>query len=314
MSHRSAHVSRLLAGTLFAASLALLPGPEPAGAAGISPPPTPDELKHATYTGIGTVPIRLSGGSYAGPPYVSGGASRQRVELLDSAPCAGDLNGDGTAESVVFLSEENGGTATMLHMAVMGRTNGAVATIAAVPVGERVSVRSVKLENSQITLEILQAGPKDPACCPSELVTRTWMLERVGLVESGTRKRTGVLKLATVEGVEWLLRPGSLPSPPGAPVVSLRFDRERISGDAGCNRYAGSAAPAGLPGELTLKAVKATNRECPAAVMNQEQQFLQALRRTVRYGFYLGDLALTWQKEDGSLGLLRFALGKKADR
>ncbi len=279
-----------------------------AGAASPSAPLTMTELKNATYTGIDTTPITLVDGRYEGAPYVPGGNSRQRLELLDSQPAAGDLNADGTDETVVFLTENNGGTDSCLYMAVMGREKGTIVTLGAVRLGERLSVRAVSVEKRQITLELLQYGAKDAACCPSELATRSWSMEGVNLVELVTRKRPGTLSLATLSGGDWLFR-GFDPLHPAqvASGATLLFQKEQISGASGCNRYIGSAAATKVPGTVTLKAIKVTNTDCGTKVMSDEQRYLDALRRVSRFGYFVGDLLLSWQKEDGSLGTMRFS-------
>ena len=279
----------------------------------ISPPPTLDELKNTLVTGIDTNPIKLVNGVFEGPPYVPGGASRQRIELLDSHPVTGDLNGNGNYETVVFLSEDDGGTGSCLYMAVMGRANGKIVTIATVRLGDRLSVRSMLIDRGQISLDLLQYGAKDAACCPSELVTRTWSLQGTNLVERVVKKRPGTLTLATLSGSGWIFRGfDSKRATQGSVDTVLIFDKDRISGSAGCNRYLGYATATKIPGELTLKASKTTNSECEAKVMKDEERYLQALRQVVRFGYYLGDLTLSWKHEDGSLGIMRFAPRKTA--
>jgi heat shock protein HslJ len=264
--------------------------------------------------GIDTNPIKLTNGVYEGLPYVPGGAARQRIELLDGQPATGVLNGDGDNETVVFLSEQRGGTSTDLYMALMGRVKGRIITLATVRLGDRISVRSIRIDKEQVSLDLLQSGAKDAACCPSELVTRTWSLERTGLVERVVKKRPGTLALKTLEGVQWVFR-GSIPQQAaGEAEATLVFEKDRISGAAGCNRYLGYAATTKVPGELTLKAIKSSNGECGGSAMRYEDQYLEALRQVVRFGFFLGDLTLSWQKADGSLGTMRFAPRKAPAR
>lgn len=277
-------------------------------------PPTLDELKNTLITGIDTTPTKLVNGVFEGPPYVPGGASRQRIELLDSRPVTGDLNGDGTYETIVFLSEDNGGTGACLYMAVMGRAKDKIVTIATVRLGDRLGVRSIFIDKGRIFLDLLQYGAKDAACCPSELVTRTWSLIGTGLVERVSKKRPGTLTLATLSGSGWIFRgfDDSKQATPGSADTVLVFEKDRISGSAGCNRYLGYATATKIPGELTLKASKTTNSECEVKVMKDEERYLQALRQVVRFGFYLGDLTLSWKNEDGRLGIMRFAPRKAA--
>ena len=271
-------------------------------------PPTLDELKNAIFTEIDTSPIKLVNGVFEGPPYVPGGACRQRIELLDGEPVTGDLNGDGVDETLVFLREDDGGTATYLYMAIMGRTQGKIVTIATVRLGDRLGIRSILIDKGEVSLGLLQFGVKDSACCPSELVTRVWSLDRTGLVEHVVKKKPGTLALTTQSGVEWIFR-GFDPkqTTPKLTEITLVFEKDRIRGSAGCNRYLGYAATTKVPGEMTLKASKTSNSECGVKVMSDEDRYLEALRRVARYGYYLGDLTLSWRKEDGSLGVMRFA-------
>ena len=269
--------------------------------------PTFEELQNGIFAGILPTPVKLVKGVYEGKPFVPGGATRPRVELLESQPVTGDLDGDGNAESVVFLSEESGGTATNLYMAVVSRTQGALTNSATVLVGDRVTIQSTSVEKGRIVLELLQFGSKDAACCPSELVTRTWSLARTGLVEQAVRKKPGTLSLATLSGTEWDLRGFGLnESLPGDARVTLHLEKDQLRGTAGCNRYLGSATTTKVPGEITIKASKASNHVCGGKVMAIEERYLDALRNAVRFGFYAGDLTLSWQKDDGSRGILRF--------
>ncbi len=274
----------------------------------VPPPPTLEEMRNATYTGIDTTPIKLTDGRYEREPYIPGGVIRQRIELLDGQPAIGDLDGDGVMDAVAFLSENDGGTATVLHMAVMSRIKGKIVNIATIRLGDRINIRSIAVERGQITLDLLQFGAKDAACCPSELIARVWTLERTGMVERVAKKRQGTLKLGTLEGDEWLFR-GFTPqlTQPEGTGASFLLEKDQISGSAGCNRFMGTATATKVPGVVTLKATKSTNKECGGREMKDEEEYLEAVRKTVKFGFFLGDLTLSWQKKDGSLGVMRFA-------
>jgi heat shock protein HslJ len=270
--------------------------------------PSVYELKKATYTGIYTTPVTLSKGVYEGPPFVPGAATRPRVELIDSLPLSGDLSEDGSRQAVVFLKEDSGGSATDIYMAIVVRKEGAVVNLATVRIGDRIIVRSGRIEKGRIVLEVLQHGAKDAACCPSELATRIWSLERDGLVEQVVRKRTGSLNLATLIGAEWVLGGSTMdPASSQLPDITLIFEKDRVRGSAGCNRYLGYARGTKVPGEITVKASKSLNQECAETVMLREGTYLDALRHSTRFGFYFGDLIIHWQDEEGRSGILRFA-------
>jgi hypothetical protein len=70
--------------------------------------------------------------------------------------------------------EEAGGTGEMSCLAVAGRTAGEVTNRATAPIGDRVQVRDARIEGRRIVLDVAQAGGRDAACCPGDLVTRTW--------------------------------------------------------------------------------------------------------------------------------------------
>ncbi len=116
--------------SMMAAQPCFTQEPEEAPAA-----PTLEELANATYKGVYDEPIKLEDGVYEGAPFVEGGASRPRVELVRAVRMTGDLNGDGHEESVVFLSENSGGSGVQLYVAVVGRTDGAITNLGTAIVG-----------------------------------------------------------------------------------------------------------------------------------------------------------------------------------
>lgn len=66
--------------------------------------------------------------------------------------------------------------------------------------------------------------------------------------------------------------------------TTLVFDADGgVVGSTACNRYRGPAEVTEPDGTLTFGPLATTRRACPAAVMDQEQRFLDALGRTVRY-------------------------------
>jgi heat shock protein HslJ len=77
------------------------------------------------------------------------------------------------------------------------------------------------------------------------------------------------------------------------------------SGSAGCNQYFATYAIAG--NELTVSELAFTERAClePAGVMEQEQEFLAALRGVQRFDIADGQLQL--QTADGLLLTFRAA-------
>jgi heat shock protein HslJ len=78
-------------------------------------------------------------------------------------------------------------------------------------------------------------------------------------------------------------------------------DDGRISGDAGCNRYSGTAHFQGT-GSLTIGPVAATKRGCAdPVVMRSETEFLRIFDRVRGYRLDAGDDRLSLLADDGSV-------------
>ena len=148
------------------------------------------ELLNATYAGIEAGPISLSSGGWEGEPYAGSGASRPRVGLVEDVYFTGDLNGDGVPEAVVILWRSSGGTGSNTYVAVMARQGDEIKNIDTALIGDRVKLRSGRVDEGSIILEVLQAGENDAMCCPTMLAVRTWSF-RDGQLEEGEIEVTG---------------------------------------------------------------------------------------------------------------------------
>jgi heat shock protein HslJ len=136
-------------------------------------------------------------------------------------------------------------------------------------------------------------------CCPGELVTRGWHMRPGGLEEFVDSTKSGRLSLETIAGTEWVLHNWSWNEPaPPSPEVTLAYQDGQVVGSAGCNRYFATATPGEAPGDASFGPVGATRMACPEAAMQVEDRFLQQLQATVKYGFVLGQLALTYKTGD----------------
>ena len=263
---------------------------------------------NATYIGIYAQAIKLQAGRWTGKPFVFGGASRPRVELVRDFKLAGDLDGDGREEKIVILRENSGGSGTNYYLAVLGRRDGRTINYSTVLLGDRVQLRAWRLVGEKIILDLVQAGPGDPAGCPSLKVVRSWVLgENRRLFESGTRQK-GRLSLADFQGVEWVLLQLKAGEPVSrSVVVSLRFRGRRLEGHSGCNRYFATVKENGdLPGQLTIVGISGTKKSCATPLMRLEKRYLAALTGVVGYRFVVGRLGLDWNNNREG-GLLLFA-------
>jgi heat shock protein HslJ len=281
---------------------AALVGVEGAAAAA----PSLDELANATYSGVEEGPVTLSDGAWEGEPFVAGGASRPRVTLVPDFRLAGDLDGDGSEDAAVLLTESSGGSGSVVYLAVVGRRGGVLVNLGTALVGDRVQVRAGRVANGQVGLEVVQAGPNDAACCPSQLAVRRFNLADGKLTEEAP-EMVGTLSLAGLRGSEWVLREFARGDPaPAEPEITLAFTDDGVTGSSGCNRYFGSPKAADSPGDLVFGPLGGTRKACPEPAMQLEQRYLKALGSVRKFGFAGGKLALTYRDGD-SVATLLFA-------
>ena len=267
-----------------------------------------DAVTDMTYSGIHDDDVTLTDGHWEGEPFVADGASRPAVGIIDDFMLVGDLDGDGTDEVVVFLWKSSGGSGTYIYLAVAGSRDGQQLNLATAPVGDRVQLRSGHINNGQIELDIVQQGPGDAACCPSQLARRYWRLDTAGLIESQA-DISGTLSIGELAGSEWVLVNLDLNKPlPASPRVTLDFTGGRISGSIGCNRYFASVSDGDMPGDLTLSRLGSTRMTCPPADMEVENSYLGALESVTTFGFFYGRLAFSWQHE-GNVQTMLFLSG-----
>ena len=115
---------------------------------------------------------------------------------------------------------------------------------------------------------------------------------------------------ATLEKTQWRTSginngKGGVVSSTATQLATARFEEGKISGNAGCNNFSASYTISGE--NLTIGPAMTTRKLCaePADIMEQEQQYLQALQKSHTYK--LGRDHLELRNEKGSL-LVRFAV------
>ena len=269
------------------------------------------KLGNATYSGIEDQSVTLVDGQWEGQAYVEGGASRPRVGLLKDMYFTGDLDGDGQEEMVVILWQSSGGTGSNSYIAVMKPDNDGYRNISTALLGDRVKLKSGKLESGKIILDVLQAGESDPMCCPTQLATRIWTLEDTQLME-GDMEVTGKLSLNTLEGTDWILTHINRQEPlPDDARVTLSFNAGQISGKSACNRYSAGVEEGDNPGDMLIGPTMGTRMMCPDHLMAVESLYLKALSQVASFSFYSGSLALNGQDEDGKPFSLLFKPAEK---
>ncbi len=265
--------------------------------------PSLEQLQNATYDGIYDEPVTLSDGRYAGEPFVENGAARPTVVLVEKPYLLGDLDEEPGDEAVVLLSENSGGSGAFLYLSVVGLRHDEPVNLGTIGVGDRPQVRWLGLEGSWIRLDVVEQGPDDAACCPSQLSARFWRLQDGQLVEVA-EKVHGTLSLAELAGPGWTLV-GLDPLEPLPEDIELTiiFEDGKVAGRSGCNNYFAGIEESS-PGRIKLGPAGTTRKTCAEPLMELEQRYLARLGGVKKYHFVLGKLALAWRIENGSGVLL----------
>lgn len=298
---------------LSAVAAALAPnaaqGATPATAAQPAEGPSLATLKNTTYRGIDghKRALRLSEGRWVGKPAAPGSATTPQLELVNDYVARGDLDGDGRDEAVVVLAHSPGGSGTFHYLAVVGQRKGRAVNVATTLLGDRVQVRAVRVVDRRLLVDLVQAGPEDPACCPGQTAQRAWLLKGGVLQRARSPQTPGRLSITDIGTSEWALTHWDRSEPlASGPSPTLAVNDGRLTGFAGCNRFFAEAAAGGSPGEVEVKPPGTTRRACEEAEMATETRFTQLLSRVRRFSFMPGALLLDYQLPDGNVGTMQW--------
>ena len=269
------------------------------------PPPTPtlEQVKSATVSGVFDQAITLAAGKYEGQPVEPGAASRPTAILWEPTFHTADLDGVIGSEALAMLSSNAGGSGEFVYLAVFGMRDGALANVSTVPVGDRVRLQSLWLERGKVVMDVIEAGPNDAACCPTQVSRKTFGYDN-GTFKQISSEVRGMLALSMLSANEWtLVEMGGQPLAKDLDPPLVHFEGQKLRGFAGCNRFTAPVTES-KPGEIDIGAAGAEKKACPAPQMELEQKFLAELDAVNRYSYVAGQLALTWQDGDKSGTLL----------
>ena len=138
---------------------------------------TVDVLMNATYVGVYDQPVTLTDGKYEGEPFSADSPMRPTVTMVDRLIAYGDLNGDGVEDAAVILVENSGGSGVFNYVAAVLNVGGMPVNPAVQALGDRVQIKSMVIDGSRITTEIVTQGPDDPFCCPTLLLRQTFQVQ-----------------------------------------------------------------------------------------------------------------------------------------
>jgi heat shock protein HslJ len=267
-------------------------------------PLDPKSFANLPYAGIYDQAVQLVDGVYEGEPFVAGGASRPRVELLTQLYATDDIDGDGTEDVWVLLNESSGGSGQFLYLAAVTYGTGEPRNVGTIGIGDRVDVMDLRAGGGQATLDYVAAGPEEAACCPTQMVSVVYGLAGDRLAELSRTPR-GTLSLQQLAGTTWRLAGYDSHQPLADDIlITAAFEDGRVAGSAGCNRYF-AAVEAPTPYQLKVQPGGSTRMACPPPQMAAEDRYLAALHAATQYSFVLGRLAITYNL-DGTYGTLLF--------
>lgn len=167
---------------LAAVFLAACSGPSTRPAA--TAPPTLDDVRNATVAGLFDDPVTLRDGRWEGEPYVAGGAARPTAGVIADLRVTGDLDGDGSGETVAFLWSATGGSGTRNYIAVFANDGAGVSNRSTRLIGDRVKLRQARNAGGRIEVDVVEHGPDDAMCCPTVEATRVWLYDGQQLREA----------------------------------------------------------------------------------------------------------------------------------
>jgi heat shock protein HslJ len=279
--------------------------PTAAAPAGPPPAPTLEQVKGATISGVFDQAITFADGKYEGQPFEPGAASRPTAMIWEPMVVFGDGDGSPGNEAVVLLSSNSGGSGEFVYVAVLGVRDGKLVNLGTAPVGDRAKVRNVWLEQGRIVMDLVEAGPKDAACCPTQMARKTYAMDG-GALKQSKSEALGTVTIGTLATNEWqLAQIDGQPLAAGVKPPVIHFEVSSVRGFAGCNRFTAPVKEV-TPGVIDIGPAAATKMACPPEQMELEQKFLAQLDKVNGYSFMAGQLALSWQDKSAG-GVLLFS-------
>lgn len=89
----------------------------------------------------------------------------------------GDLDGDGTLDTVVILIFDGGAAGTLYYLTPVLNAGGLPIPLQPELLGDSIFVRDLHFEGSQVIIDVDKVGADNPACCPIDSHRLTYILE-----------------------------------------------------------------------------------------------------------------------------------------
>jgi uncharacterized protein len=94
----------------------------------------------------------------------------------------GDLNGDNVDDAAIIITYNTGGSGSFISLCAVLGTSGKPFITDPILLGDRVGIKSVRIQSGKVVLDIVKHKPNDPSCCPTVPVTLSYSVENGKLV------------------------------------------------------------------------------------------------------------------------------------
>ena len=150
---------------------------DPPGVPAASSALAEEALRSASYNSILEGPVTLSDGRFEGEPFAPGSATRPVVTLVPGLIATGNLVGDASDEAVVALAHNAGGSGVFMYLAIMRDDRGNPDNMATISLGDRARITALGIDAGILVADLVEHGPNDPMCCPTQAVRRQWRFD-----------------------------------------------------------------------------------------------------------------------------------------
>jgi len=267
------------------------------------------DLESMTFlsTWVPSGKVTLSNGEYR-EPAAPGSASEIVVRLSDKK-AFGMIAGKEAGAAVLVTS--TAGTGTFFDLALVMKEAAGWVNTDSVPLGDRVKVHSVEIENNEIVVAMTTHGPDDPMCCPTLEVKKRFSVRGNRLVSPAgevTNKETPLT--GTVwHWVHTLYNDDRKAVPADPQNYTVQFLEDgTLSVKADCNMKGGTWSASASEKRLSIEITHSTMAACPEGSL--EDEFVRGLSGAAIYFMNDGDLYIDLKYDSGTMRLS----GKEEER